>query len=169
MVRLNKLHVITLLILIAASVYGYYFMKVKRDELRKEEARLELQKAELERAQIELRKAAPPPAEPEAKAPAASPIREAASGVLTYIVRRGDTLWSIAKRMEHFGQGHRWYDIWKANDSQVFDFDRIVSGQALVIPLDKPDNYAWPKTDESRKRAILGRTRKASSKSAGGL
>ena len=152
MVRLNKLHVITLLILIAASVYGYYFMKVKRDELRKEEARLELQKAE-----------------PEAKAPAASPIREAASGVLTYIVRRGDTLWSIAKRMEHFGQGHRWYDIWKANDSQVFDFDRIVSGQALVIPLDKPDNYAWPKTDESRKRAILGRTRKASSKSAGGL
>lgn len=57
-----------------------------------------------------------------------APLKE-----VTYVVRSGDSLWSIAKQAQHFSQGHNWYDIWKTNQDQIPDFDHIVPNQKLVI------------------------------------
>lgn len=74
-------------------------------------------------------------------------------------VKRGETLWAISKRKEYFGVGHRWYDIWKANETKIPDFDRLTIGLSLVVPLEKPENYAWPKTTEEAKAEILKNAR----------
>jgi len=47
-----------------------------------------------------------------------------------YEVRRGDTLWSIAKRV--YGDGKRWRDIASANG--ISNPRRLRVGQSLVIP-----------------------------------
>jgi nucleoid-associated protein YgaU len=52
----------------------------------------------------------------------------------TYVVRRGDTLWSIAKKSQVYGRGAGWVKIWRANERKIPDFDRIYSGVTLTIP-----------------------------------
>lgn len=47
-----------------------------------------------------------------------------------YIVRRGDTLWSIAR--SQYGSGQRWRDIVNANPGLVPE--RMAVGQKLVMP-----------------------------------
>lgn len=149
--RITKLHLLIFLLLIGLTG-GYFYMKMQQEQKKKEQ---ELQKAEaLRKAQEEefLRKqaasaATAQPPEPEKKEPTE----------VLYTVESGDTLWSIAKKSEHFGEGNRWYDIWKANEDKIFDFDRILAGQALVIPLDKPKGYAWPLTSEEKKEKLLKR------------
>lgn len=101
--------------------------------------------------------AAPPPAAP---APAETPATQAPKSggeAVTYVVQRGDTLWKIAKMEEHFGQGHRWYDIWKANEDKIEDFDRLSVGESLEIPRDKPEGYPWPRTRSNIKARILSK------------
>ena len=49
-----------------------------------------------------------------------------------YVVRAGDTLWSIAQHF--YGNGHMWPDIYYANQSQIPDPNVITIGQALTIP-----------------------------------
>ena len=102
--------------------------------------------------------------EPASAAPSTEPVEGAGTGdavqlqenaPMHYVVQKGDTLWSIAKKKEYFGQGHRWYDIWKANEDSIADFDRLETGTNITIPLDKPDTYPWPKTSDEKRKALL--------------
>ncbi len=48
------------------------------------------------------------------------------------IIRRGDNLWTISKRL--YGQGIRFSTIYEANNDQIRDPDRIYPGQVFVLP-----------------------------------
>ena len=150
--RITKLHLLLFLLICSLGGAGLYITRVHQAE---QEARLAAEKESKRRAdalaleqQALARPPAPPPAAP---APAAPPQPSSA----TYTVQRGDTLWKIAKRKDYFGQGHRWYDIWKANESLVDDFDHIVAGQVLVIPLATADGHPWPKTPQEKRDRLL--------------
>jgi nucleoid-associated protein YgaU len=52
------------------------------------------------------------------------------------IIRRGDTLWRISKRV--YGRGTRYSTIYVANQDQIRDPDRIWPGQVFRVP-DKSD------------------------------
>jgi nucleoid-associated protein YgaU len=49
-----------------------------------------------------------------------------------YEVKKGDTLWKIAK--EAYGDGNLYPDIFKANQDTLSDPDKIQVGQKLRIP-----------------------------------
>jgi|GEM_PF-1581358 len=59
-----------------------------------------------------------------------APAPSAVSGGTTYIVQKGDTLWSIARR--HYGDGRRWTDIAAANN--ITNAKGLSIGQRLQIP-----------------------------------
>lgn len=64
-------------------------------------------------------------------------IQEAAQATpagKTYTVRKGDTLWTIAKNPKNYGRGSKWVKIWRTNEAQIPDFDSIEVGQELKIP-----------------------------------
>jgi hypothetical protein len=84
-----------------------------------------------------------------------TPTEEPRSAGLT--TQGGDTFWKIAKMPEHFGAGRRWYDIWKANEEKIGDFDHLEAGMTITIPLDVPEHFAWPATSEERKAKIMRR------------
>ncbi|MTI16725.1 LysM peptidoglycan-binding domain-containing protein [Rhodobacteraceae bacterium RKSG542] len=48
------------------------------------------------------------------------------------IIRRGDNLWTISRRI--YGDGMRYSTIYQANDSQIRDPDLIYPGQVFVLP-----------------------------------
>ena len=48
------------------------------------------------------------------------------------IIRRGDNLWTISKRL--YGHGVRFSAIYEANNDQIRDPDRIYPGQVFVLP-----------------------------------
>lgn len=48
------------------------------------------------------------------------------------IIRRGDTLWHISRRV--YGQGIKYTTIYKANTDQIRDPDRIWPGQIFTVP-----------------------------------
>lgn len=79
--------------------------------------------------------AAPEPApEPQPVEVATAPQLEAsAAGV---VIRRGDTLWRISKRV--YGRGTRYSTIYTANRGQIADPNRIWPGQVFRVP-DKSD------------------------------
>lgn len=60
---------------------------------------------------------------------AAEPLEAAANGV---IIRRGDTLWRISKRV--YGRGVRYSTIYLANQEQISDPNRIWPGQVFSVP-----------------------------------
>jgi nucleoid-associated protein YgaU len=78
------------------------------------------------------------PAEPVAgaeiaAAPKATPLApklESASGAV--IIRRGDSLWRISRRV--YGKGIRYSTIYLANQEQISDPDRIWPGQVFKVP-----------------------------------
>jgi nucleoid-associated protein YgaU len=47
-------------------------------------------------------------------------------------VRRGDSLWRIAKR--HYGDGRKWTKIYRANRRKLKDPDVILVGRRLYLP-----------------------------------
>jgi len=49
-----------------------------------------------------------------------------------YEVKKGDTLWKIAK--DHYGDGSLYPEIFKANQDILTDPDKIKVGQKLRIP-----------------------------------
>ena len=54
--------------------------------------------------------------------------------VISYRVVRGDHLWGIAKKKEHYGNGFAWPIIYKANRDQIKDPDLIYPDQVFKIP-----------------------------------
>ena len=48
------------------------------------------------------------------------------------IIRRGDTLWRISRRV--YGRGTRYSTIYLANQGQIRDPDRIWPGQVFKVP-----------------------------------
>tara|TARA_R110002124_G_scaffold9586_17_gene49331 strand:+ start:182 stop:784 length:603 start_codon:yes stop_codon:yes gene_type:complete len=48
------------------------------------------------------------------------------------IIRRGDNLWTIARRV--YGEGVKYTTIYQANTSQIRDPDRIYPGQVFNLP-----------------------------------
>lgn len=48
------------------------------------------------------------------------------------IIRRGDTLWRISRRV--YGRGIRYTTIYLANQDQIEDPDRIWPGQVFSVP-----------------------------------
>lgn len=48
------------------------------------------------------------------------------------IIRRGDTLWQISRRI--YGKGVRYTTIYLANEAQINDPDRIIPGQVFGVP-----------------------------------
>ncbi|WP_027623156.1 tyrosine-protein phosphatase [Clostridium lundense] len=52
--------------------------------------------------------------------------------VVAYIVVKGDSLWSIAKKQ--LGDGTRYIEIYKLNKNTIKNSDRIYTGQKLVLP-----------------------------------
>lgn len=77
--------------------------------------------------------------------PSAAP--DAASGMVTapaleategsVIIRRGDTLWQISRRV--YGRGVRYSTIYLANQEQISDPDRIWPGQVFRVPDQTPE------------------------------
>ncbi|WP_353646454.1 LysM peptidoglycan-binding domain-containing protein [Mesorhizobium sp. WSM2239] len=57
---------------------------------------------------------------------------QAANGYGAVIIRRGDTLWRISRRV--YGQGVRFSTIYLANQNQIEDPDRIWPGQVFRVP-----------------------------------
>lgn len=79
---------------------------------------------------------AQPAAKPEQQASAqppsvtAAPLQSVDGAV---IIRRGDTLWRISRRV--YGRGVRYSTIYLANQSQISDPDRIWPGQVFSVPV----------------------------------
>jgi nucleoid-associated protein YgaU len=48
------------------------------------------------------------------------------------IIRRGDNLWTIARRV--YGEGVKYTTIYDANTGQIRDPDRIYPGQVFSLP-----------------------------------
>ena len=147
--RITKLHLLLFFLLAGAGIYGAYFWK---------KATMEPEHPAPAVTETPAQKYEPPPVtQPPPMPVQKEPPQKPSPQSVTYTVQHGDTLWKIAKMESHFGKGHRWYDIWKANEDKIFDFDRLVQGQEITIPMDKPEGYAWPKTNENRKQNILRR------------
>ena len=66
------------------------------------------------------------PAVPETVAPKLQPVNSAV------IIRRGDTLWQISRRV--YGRGVRYATIYLANQDQIRNPDRIWPGQVFRVP-----------------------------------
>ena len=56
------------------------------------------------------------------------------------IIRRGDTLWRISRRV--YGRGVRYSTIYLANETQIEDPDRIWPGQVFKVPEKSNDGKA---------------------------
>ena len=54
--------------------------------------------------------------------------------VISYKVVRGDHLWGIAKKKEHYGNAFAWPIIYKANRDQIKDPDLIYPNQVFKVP-----------------------------------
>ena len=70
--------------------------------------------------------------EPAMPAPAAEAAAPAELSVEAYTVKKGDTLWSIAKKM--YGKGSLWSRIYEANRDQLPEPSRLRAGMRLQIP-----------------------------------
>ncbi len=153
--RITKLHLLLFFLLAGIGVYAAYFLHEKPAEIKPVMDAVPAP----ETASMPAAPQTAAPSAPAASAPVQTKVSSDPSKPVVYVVKGGETLWKIAKMPEHFGKGHRWYDIWKANENTLQDFDHLVRGQELVIPLDKPDGYKWPKTDDARKAKILAQVR----------
>ena len=63
--------------------------------------------------------------------PAATTVDLAEGAPDRYVVVRGDTLWTIAKRF--LKDPWKWNDLWKANQDQIRNPNRIYPGDVLVL------------------------------------
>ncbi len=95
---------------------------------------------------------APVPAEASASASAEpktiqqAPLAKSDSSV---IIRRGDTLWQISRRV--YGQGVRYTTIYLANETQINNPDMIEPGQIFTVPRE-----ALPNAEEIHRKRLRG-------------
>lgn len=71
----------------------------------------------------------------EQQAAAAEPVAQAEALQAidhSVIIRRGDTLWQISRRV--YGRGTRYTTIYKANQAQIANPDMIFPGQTFMVP-----------------------------------
>jgi len=54
--------------------------------------------------------------------------------VINYTVVRGDHLWGIARKQEHYGNGFAWPVIYRANRDQIKNPDLIYPDQTFKVP-----------------------------------
>lgn len=54
--------------------------------------------------------------------------------VINYTVVRGDHLWGIARKQEHYGNGFAWPVIYRANRDQIKNPDLIYPDQVFKVP-----------------------------------
>jgi nucleoid-associated protein YgaU len=52
----------------------------------------------------------------------------------TYMVKKGETLWSIAAKKEIYNDPYKWLLLYHANRDQIFDPNLIYPGMILMIP-----------------------------------
>ena len=64
-----------------------------------------------------------------------APLKESKTSV---IIRKGDTLWQISRRV--YGRGVRYTTIYLANQDQITDPDEILPGQVFGVPETPLDN-----------------------------
>ena len=88
-------------------------------------------------ARLPSAEASQPAQEPEAAAEATSPDAKTTAPKLapvdgSVIIRRGDTLWHISRRV--YGRGIRYTTLYLANQDQIEDPDRIWPGQVFAVP-----------------------------------
>ncbi len=67
----------------------------------------------------------------------------------TVIIRRGDTLWQISRRI--YGAGVRYTTIYVANEDKITNPDRILPGQIFGLPKD-----ALPNAEELHRKRLSG-------------
>ena len=77
---------------------------------------------------------------------AQAPLTESKNAV---IIRRGDTLWQISRRI--YGQGVRYTTIYLANQDQIVNPDRIQPGQIFGLP-----GEALPDSEELHRQRMHG-------------
>jgi len=65
------------------------------------------------------------------------------------IIRRGDTLWQISRRV--YGQGVRYTTIYLANENEIRNPDKIAPGQIFTVPRD-----ALPNAEEIHRKRLRG-------------
>jgi nucleoid-associated protein YgaU len=78
-----------------------------------------------------------------------APKLEKADGAV--IIRRGDTLWRISRRV--YGLGIRYSAIYLANQAQITDPDRIWPGQVFRLPEKTPEGESADLTTTGRQAA----------------
>ena len=75
-----------------------------------------------------------------------APLSQDANAV---IIRRGDTLWQISRRI--YGAGVRYTTIYLANEDKINNPDRILPGQVFGLPKD-----ALPNAEELHRKRLSG-------------
>ena len=82
----------------------------------------------------------------EAKADTAA----SSSATTEYVVKKGDSLWIIAKYKDIYGDDFLWPIIYGANKAQIKNPNRIYPGQKLIIPR---DGFSMKDIEKARKKA----------------
>ncbi|OGU77100.1 MAG: peptidoglycan-binding protein LysM [Ignavibacteria bacterium RBG_16_34_14] len=73
---------------------------------------------------------------------------------IMYTVIKGDCLWNIAKKKEHYGNGFAWPVIYKANRDSIKDPDLIYPQQVFKVPkLTEEEKAKYEKLRENYKPA----------------
>lgn len=88
--------------------------------------------------------------EPEAKLPGdMTTFGDAAAGsdlpsgpMDSYVVQKGDTLWTIAAKSDVYGDAGKWRWLFDANRDQLASPDRIKAGMTLKVPREQPSTQA---------------------------
>jgi len=68
---------------------------------------------------------------------------------ISYVVVKGDCLWNIAKKKDHYGNGFAWPKIYNANRDQIKNPDLIYPKQTFKIPPLTPEEK--DKYDKAKK------------------
>ncbi|MFA5179723.1 MAG: LysM peptidoglycan-binding domain-containing protein [Syntrophales bacterium] len=89
-------------------------------------------------------------AQSEAKTSSKTEADAAPVAITEYIVKKGDSLWFIAKYKDIYDDDYLWPIIYKANKGQIKNPNRIYPGQKLKIPR---DGYSMDDIKKARKKA----------------